>query len=139
MAYKAFVDTSAWVAYYLSDDKNHIRIKNLLKGLIVDKAVICTSNDVVDETVTRLIYMTRPRFVKEFIDFIGESIKGGNLVQFWVDDQLQLEAFALTVKFLEHKLSMTDCTTLAVLKRFNIDSIVSLDSDFRKVGVNTIP
>jgi len=139
MAYKAFIDTSAWIAYYLSNDKNHIKIKKLLKGLIVDKAIICTSNDIIDETVTRLIYMTHSRFVKKFVDFISDSIKGGNLVQFWVDDQVQLEAFALSVKFLEHKLSMTDCTTVVLLGRFSVDSLVSLDSDFRKVGVNTLP
>lgn len=139
MAYKAFIDTSAWIAYYLSDDKNHIKIKKLLKELIADRAIICTSNDVIDETVTRLIYTTHPRFIKKFVDFIGESIKGGNLAQFWVDDQVQLDAFALAVKFLEHKLSMTDCTTLVLLKRFNIDSLISLDSDFRKVGINTLP
>ena len=139
MASKAFIDTSAWIAYYLSDDRHHIKIKNLLKGLIVNKATICTSNDVIDETVTRLIYTTHSRFVKKFIAFISESIKGGNLVQFWVDDQVQLEAFDLSVKFLEHKLSMTDCTTLVLLKRFSIDSLVSMDSDFTKVGVNTLP
>lgn len=139
MAYKAFVDTSAWIAYYLSDDRHHLKIKKLLKGLILDKATICTSNDVIDETVTRLIYATNPRFARKFIDFIKKSIEGGNLAQFWVDDQLQMEAFDLAVKFIEHKLSLTDCTTIALLKRFNIDSVISLDSDFKKVGVKTLP
>ena len=139
MAYKAFIDTSAWIAYYLSNDKNHIKIKKLLKGLIADKAIICTSNDIIDETVTRLIYMTHPRFVKKFVDFISEGMKNGNLIQFWADDQVQLEALELTVKYLEHELSMTDCTTIVHIRRFNIDSLVSLDSDFRKVGVSTLP
>lgn len=139
MARKAFIDTSAWVAYYLSDDKHHVEVKKLLEGLIADKIIICTSNDVIDETVTRLIYSTSGRFVKNFIDFISKSISAGNLLEFWADDQAQQEAFDLAVKFIEHKLSLTDCTTIVLLKRFNIDSLISLDSDFRKVGINTYP
>jgi len=139
MAKKAFIDTSAWVAYYLSDDKNHLKIKIFLEGLISDRVIICTSNDVVDETVTRLIYSSSRKFVKYFIDFISESINTGNLLEFWVDDQVQQEALDLAVKFIEHKLSLTDCTTIVLLQRFNIDSLVSLDSDFRKVGINTLP
>ena len=139
MADRAIIDTSAWIAYYLSDDKYHSKIKKILKELIANKIVICTSNDIVDETVTRLIYTTNPRIVKKFIDFTRESLRTKNLIELWIDEQLQQEALALTLKFSEHKLSLTDCTTIALLNRFNIGSLVTLDSDFRKVGISVIP
>ena len=138
MADRAIIDTSAWIAYYLSDDKYHSKIKKILKELIANKIVICTSNDIVDETVTRLIYTTNPRIVKKFIDFTRESLRTKNLIELWIDEQLQQEALALTLKFSEHKLSLTDCTTIALLNRFNIGSLVTLDSDFKKVGISVI-
>src|SRR3989344_6002158 len=136
MADRAIIDTSAWIAYYLSDDKYHSKIKKILKELIANKIVICTSNDIVDDTVTRLIYTTNPRIVKKFIDFTRESLRTKNLIELWIDEQLQQEALALTLKFSEHKLSLTDCTTIALLNRFNIGSLVTLDSDFKKVGIS---
>ena len=138
MADRAIIDTSAWIAYYLSDDKYHSKIKKILKELIANKIVICTSNDIVDETVTRLIYTTNPRIVKKFIDFTRESLRTKNLIELWIDEQLQQEALALTLKFSEHKLSLTDCTTIALLNRFNIGFLVTLDSDFKKVGISVI-
>src|SRR3990167_4242769 len=139
MADKIFIDTSVWLAYYLSDDRDHLKIKKLLEELIADKAIIYTSSDVIDETVTRLIYTTSPRFVKKFIDFINAGITTGNPIQLWIDEQSQQDAFEFVVKFLEHKLSLTDCTTIVLLKRFNINTLITLDSDFRKVGFNVLP
>lgn len=139
MANKIFVDASAWISYFGSDQPKHISIKNLIKQFIKDGIVICTSNDVIDETVTRLIYDTNIKIAEEFINFIKNSIQTNSLVQLWVDEQIQAEAFEILVKFAEHKLSLTDATTVVLMKRFNIDSIISLDSDFTKIGIKTLP
>lgn len=135
---KVFIDTSAWMAYYLSDEPDHIRIKSLLKKFIKEHANIITSNDVIDETVTNFVYI-KPNLAKKFIDFISESIKTGRILQLWTDEQIQAEAFELVEKFAEHKLSLTDATTIALMKKHNIDSVISLDSDFAKVGIFTLP
>ncbi len=135
---RIFIDTSAWMAYYLSDEPDHIQIKNLIKGLIKKHINIITSNDVIDETVTNLIY-TNPKVVKKFIDFIIEGTKTQALLQFWVDEQIQSEGFELVQKFSEHKLSLTDATSIALIKKFSIESVMSLDADFTKVGIPTLP
>lgn len=139
MANKIFVDTSAWISYLGSDQPKHINIKNLIKQLIKDGVVICTSNDVIDETTTRFIYDTNIKITGQFINLIKKSVAKNNLVQLWVDEQVQSEAFETIMKFAEHKLSLTDATSIVLMKRFNIDSIISLDSDFRKVGIKTLP
>lgn len=139
MANKIFVDTSAWISYFGSNQPKHINIKNLIKTAIKDGEVICTSNDVIDETVTRFIYDTNIKITLEFINFIKSSITKNNLVQLWIDEQIQAEAFKLLEKFGEHKLSLTDVTTLVLMNRFNIDIVISLDSDFKKVGLKTLP
>lgn len=139
MANKIFVDTSAWISYLGSDQPKHINIKNLIKQLINGGVILCTSNDVIDETTTRFIYDTNIKITEQFINLIKNSIAKNNLVQLWVDEQVQAEAFEIVVKFAEHKLSLTDATTVVLMKRFNIDSIISLDSDFKKVGIRTLP
>lgn len=139
MAHKVFIDTSAWISYSLSKQPKHSTIENLLKQLIKDGAMICTSNDVIDETATRLIYDTNIKIVNKFINLIKNSSKTNSLVQLWVDEQIQTEAFEIVEKYAEHKLSLTDATTIALVNKFSIESVISLDSDFVKVGINTLP
>lgn len=137
--HKVFIDTSAWISYYLSRQPTHSVVKNLIKQLMKDNIIICTSNDVIDEAATRLIYDTNIKIAKEFINLIKTSSQTNSLVQFWIDEQIQSEAFEIVEKFAEHKLSLTDATTIVLINRFNIDTIISLDSDFRKVGIKTLP
>lgn len=139
MGNRIFIDTSAWIAYYLSDERNHIKVKSTIKSLLKERAIIFTSNDIIDETVTRLVKTTNPKIVAQFINVICENINKNTLTQLWVDEQIQTEAFRLVEKFTEHKLSLTDATTITLMKKFSIKSIISLDSDFRKVGITTFP
>lgn len=136
--YKVFIDTSAWMAYYLSDEPDHIRIKNLVKGFIKEHTAIVTSNDIIDETVTNFIYI-KPKIAVKFVEFIQKAIAGNAVTQLWVDEEIQNEAFGLVQKFLEHKLSLTDATSIVLMNRFNIDTVISLDSDFKKAGLKTLP
>ena len=138
MANKIFVDTSAWISYLGSDQPRHINIKSLIKRFIKDRVIICTSNDVIDETVTRLIYDTNIKIAEKFINLIKDGVKNHSLIQLWVDEEIQNEAFGLIQKFSEHKLSLTDATTTVLVQRFNIESVISLDSDFKKVGLQVL-
>lgn len=135
---KVFIDTSAWMAFYLSDEPDHIRIKSLIKKFTKEHTIIVTSNDVIDETVTNFIYL-KPKIAQKFIELINKSVQTENLIQLWVDEQIQQEAFGLVRKFSEHKLSLTDVTSIVLMKRFGIEQIISLDSDFKKVGISTLP
>lgn len=135
---RVFIDSSAWLAYYLSDEPDHVRVKNLIRGFTKEGKVMVTSNDIIDETVTFLIYH-KPLLAVKFIDFIKKTILTNNITQLWVDEAIQTEAFDLVQKFVEHKLSLTDSTSIVLSKKFSIESIISLDSDFRKVGIPTLP
>ena len=68
-----------------------------------------------------------------------KSSQTNSLVQFWIDEEIQNEAFELVQKFSEHRLSLTDATSIALIKKFSIESIISLDTDFIKVGIPTLP
>ncbi|MBI3559164.1 type II toxin-antitoxin system VapC family toxin [Candidatus Gottesmanbacteria bacterium] len=136
---KIFVDSSAWIALSSEDDKNYRRITDFFSKIISDGAVFFTSNDVIDETVTRLVYDIGFRQTQKFIEEIKANVRKKSLVQFWTDEQIQEEAFAILKKYHDHKLSMTDATTVAIMKRFRLDAVLTLDSDFKKIGLPSVP
>lgn len=139
MLKKVFIDTSAWIAYSLKGEKHHEAIKKLVYQMIEDGIMLFTSNDVIDETVTRLVYDTYPKITKSFIDFIEENIRKKSIVQLWTDEQIQDEAFQLIDKFADQKISLTDATSVVFVTHFKIDRILSLDSDFMKLGLSVLP
>lgn len=136
---KVFVDSSAWIANSSAKDRSHEKIASFLKEAIVSGAAFYTSNDVIDETITRLIYDLGLRSAKTFfVDFM-DLVRKKIVVQFWTDEQIQKEAFEILNQFSDQKLSMTDATTVAIVKRFSLDGVLTLDDDFRKVGVRSYP
>lgn len=139
MVQKVFIDTSAWISYSLSKQPKHSTVEKLIKQFVKAGATIYTSNDVIDETVTRLVYDTDIKIVQRFINLINKGVKSNNFIQLWVDEEIQTEAFELVKKFVEHQLSLTDATTIALVKKFSIESVISLDSDFLKIGIPTLP
>src|SRR3989338_142826 len=137
--HKVFVDTSAWIAYFSRDDEYHTAVFQAFKSAIEEKIVICTSNYVFDETVTRLLYDASWSYASRFIKFISQSVTAKSIVKLWVDEQVEVEALGVVEKYHEHKLSFTDATTVVLVKLFKIDSILSLDSDFVKLGLSVLP
>lgn len=136
---KFFVDSSIWIAYFIPSDTYHSITKKLLDSLILNQALFFTSNDVIDEAVSRLIYTTHPKTVQLFISHLEASIKSHSLVQLWTDNQIQQEAFLLVDKYFDHKLSLTDATSIVLMKHFNIHTVLTLDSDFSKIGLSVLP
>lgn len=136
---KVIVDTSAWLAGILENEKSHEEIKEKFKILRNEGVKLYTSNDIVSETVTRLIYDNQLATVKKFISLLDESVEAETLFELWTDEQIQQEALNVVEKFFEHKLSFTDATTVVLMSRFNIDAVMTLDSDFKKIGLRSIP
>lgn len=136
---KCFIDTSVWLAYSIPQDINHKRAVDILKNLFALSSLIYTSNDVVDESVTRLAYTTHSGIVSKFVVFFKEATSDKSIEQLWVTPEIQEEAFRFLNKYSDHKLSLTDATTAVLVKRFHIDKIITFDSDFTKIGLSTLP
>lgn len=139
MAPKIFVDTSVWLAYLLKSEPDHARVKSSLAKYLEEGTLIFTSNDVIDETVTRLVYKTNPVIVKNFLGLLAKSLTARALTQIWVDEAIQSEACKIVQKYADQKLSLTDATSMVICKRFSITTVLTLDSDFAKLGFNSAP
>lgn len=135
---KIIIDTSAWLSYILTSEKDHQKISKILLEEIEKGTLIFTSNYIIDETVTRLVYDTNWKITHAFIGFIRESINSKSLIEVWVDEAIEEDAFKILGKFHEHKLSLTDATTVSIIRRLSINAIVTLDKDFIKAGIPTL-
>lgn len=137
MTTKVFIDTTVWISFTLRGERHHERSVALMKQAIRSRDTLFTSNDIIDETVTRLLYSSGFGIAKKFYTLLQENIKKRLVAQLWTDEVMQVDAWNLLAKFREHKLSLTDAMSIALMKRFHIDSIMTFDSDFRNVGITT--
>lgn len=136
---KVLVDTSAWLSFILTNDRSHQKIDAKIRELYAKNVTVFVTNDIIDETVTRLVYDENLLIARKFISLISRALKERTIVQLWIDETIQAEAFAVLTKYSDHKLSLTDATTTVVFGRYNIDAVLTLDSDFTKIGLLCLP
>ena len=54
-----------------------------------------------------------------------------------IDKSIFAKAMEVLLKFSDHKISFTDATSYILYKDFSLDEIFTLDSDFKKLRINT--
>lgn len=137
---KFFVDTSAWLAYSSQKDPQHKKFVNLFNQADKSHSPFYTSNDVVNETYTRLRYDLNYQVAQKYLGYIKKSLLTKALIQLWTDEQTQLEALNLLDKYQDHKLSLTDATSAVLMKHSHITTIFTLDSKhFTILGFKVLP
>jgi predicted nucleic acid-binding protein len=131
-----FVDTSALVGKLLETDEHHVRAQAVLRGLLREGRDFLTTDYIFDEVVTRVRGRAdHPSAVKA-----GESILSSEMIEMVeVDASLRKESWRLFKKFRDQRLSFTDCTSFAVMRKFGIREVFTFDDDFAKVGFETLP
>ncbi len=134
-----FVDTSAFLALVNEDDKNHdaaARFHEDIKNGRVRIKKIITSDYIIDETLTRIRYSVGHREAVEW----GKDILASKVVE---KIEVGKEIFALAWKLFEtyedKRLSFTDCTSFAIMKKHGIERSFSFDDDFERMGFIPLP
>lgn len=52
-----------------------------------------------------------------------------------VDETIFSQAKDALIRFCEHKISFTDCTSYVLFKKLALDEVFTLDSDFKKLNI----
>jgi len=127
-----FIDTSWFYAAEVEEDINHQKAieskRKLAKG---EYGTPYTTNYVLDETITLLRFRASFEAALKFKEKIEKS-KVLRVV--FVDETIIKDANEIFRKYRNLKLSFTDCTSFAVMKRLGINSALSFDEDFKKAG-----
>ena len=129
-------DTSAIVGLFLRDDEWHDPAREVLESLKADRRRMLATSDIFDETVTAIRRWAGYRPSIE----AGEALRTSRLVTVVpVDDAAREAAWRLFRKLNEPHLSLTDCTSFAVMERFGIKEAFTFDAHFRRAGFDVLP
>ncbi len=108
------VDTGAWYAYIDKDDPDHLSVTEILESHF---PLLLTSDFIVDETLTLLRYRHNRHAAVKF----GELVFSGKLAQLeHITKTDQQGAWQLFLKYQDHCLSFTDCTSFELMRRCKI-------------------
>lgn len=131
-----FADTSALVGLFLKSDEWHPPAVRELEELRRARRKMVTTTEVFSEVVT---CMRKWGGTDHAIE-VGETLQRSALVKLVpVDGELREEGWKRFVKLRIPAISLTDCTSFAVMDRFGIQEAFTFDSDFRKAGYRVIP
>lgn len=136
---RIFIDSSAWIEFILTKEKNHRQIVDYLISEVKKGSKFFTSDYVLDETFTRLITDQSYHTTKTLKEKVKVLEKEKQLLVLWTDEVFFNKAWTVFTKFSEHRLSFTDASIIAYVQDLKIDEILTLDSDFKKVGLTTKP
>ncbi len=134
---KVFFDTGAFLAFFIKEEPKHKEVLTKYLQYKQQSALFLTSDYILDELYTRLMYDFGKIIAENRIKTLTESINNQELKVFRVDEVIFKKAHEPFIKFAEHKISFTDATTYVMYKDFAIDEIFTLDKDFKKMRLNT--
>ena len=136
---KLFIDTGPLVAGTYRTDPRHresVDVFRRISDRTLPYRLLFTSNYVVDETLTRLLYEAgHPAAVQGLHLLRGSTVL--RIVHVTQDDEQRADEIFL--KYTDHRVSYTDCTSVAVMERLGIDTVFSFDRDFETMGRSRIP
>lgn len=123
---KVFIDTGAFLALADNSDFSHDFATSVYENILKQKAIVHTSNYVIDEVITlirsRVGHDAAVAFIKGF-----EISKIHVLRITEIDENLAKNIFT---KYRDKKFSFTDCTSFALIDRYVMNAVMSLDEHF---------
>lgn len=130
---RVFVDTSAWYAYVLANDPDHVRVQVPMEA---PGRRLITSNFVFDELVT----LVRLRLGHSMAVRVGNTLlESEHLEMTRILPEDEKRAWSLFIGQKDKNYSFTDCTSFALMRRLGIDTVVATDRHFRQAGFRQEP
>ena len=136
MGAELFVDTGAWFALQVADDRWHTDAAHSVRAALARGHVLVTTNLVVGETYTLLRRTLGHAAAFRFVDTLDRSPR---LTQVHVDEALEREAFALLRRYGDHAFSFVDGASFVVMQRRRIRRALAFDVHFATAGFVRVP
>lgn len=133
---KLFVDTSAWAAYHDPSDQWHAAAKEALASLVNTRVAFVTTDYVLDETITLLLYHAGRQQALAFGDAVQRS-RQVKLVR--IDASVWEAAWQLFERYDDKTWSFTDCTSFVIMQQMELLQAFAFDSHFEQAGFQLWP
>jgi len=124
---KIFIDTGAFCALTIPKDNYNLKAKSTYNQLKKHRAIIYTSDYVLDEVYTLLKTRGSYKTSIKFMDQINKS----HIIILRVTEEVEENAKNIFRRFEDKKLSFTDCTSFALINQFSIKAVFAFDKHFR--------
>jgi predicted nucleic acid-binding protein len=132
-----FVDSGAWIALSLPNDRNgsaaRAAYSELARGA---HGSLVTSNFVLDEAVTFLRMASDAPTAARLARTVLAS---KNVVVAWIDPGTFEAALQLFEERPDKRWSFTDCTSFAVMRDLGIENAFTFDRNFQEAGFSRVP
>lgn len=128
---KVFIDSSAWIAYFNSDDDFHSQALEFFKK----RPRLVTSNVVLHEAVVHL----ENRVGRKAAERAAVHILNPLLVELIVISKETENKSLAKYQGGSKKISFVDWTNFVLMKEHNIKKIFAFDEDFKKMGLGVVP
>lgn len=130
-----FVDTSAFVSLLVKQNFHHELAVKKHKEYVQHHAIFLTSDYVLDELYTHLVYDLPKNKVTEISATLEKIIRSKDIRLLPIDETVFAQAKEALVKFCEYQISFTDCTIYILVKKLALDEVFTLNSDFKKLNL----
>ncbi len=134
---KVFIDTGAFIAYFVKQEKFHDDTVRKYKFYRQQKATLLTSDYILDELLTWFSAKQTKQMLEKLVVAIQKMVGAEELKVLSIDQMIFRKAQDILLKFSEHKISFTDATTFCLYKDLALDEVFTLDDDFKKMRINT--
>jgi len=125
-----FIDSDALIALYKKDDPHHKKALKISQKIEKDSLLAFTSWDVIDEVTTKLSFYTTK---KNALFFLKETLKSSVQIIF-TDPQTVFKSLAFFERQTSKRVSLTDCTNMAIAQSKGIETFFSFDKHYVKNG-----
>jgi uncharacterized protein len=129
---RVFVDTSAFFAHLVAEDRYHIQARTLFEGAARESWTLITTNAVVSETYT--LIRVRARNGRELAVAFLDDMRDGLCAVERVRPADEARAMNLLRQYGDKSYSFCDALSFIVMERLGLTDALAFDEDFRSYG-----
>lgn len=126
-----FIDTGAFIAKYHSRDNYHQKTLDMWNKIQQYRLRCFTSNFILDETITLLGRRLNYHFAAERAKIFYMS-KAFTILRPTLEEEVA--ALRFFEKYIDQKISFTDCISFVLMKKYKISQVFSFDKHFQHAG-----
>ena len=129
-----FVDTSALLAFLDADQPRHADVIDAWDDAIAGERRLFTSNYVLVESFALVQRRLGLEALRALADILVPMLR-----PLWVDEELHGAAVAALFAAGQRKLSLVDCCSFELMRRYALTEALALDDDFARQGFRLLP
>ena len=129
-----FVDTAALYAFLDADDANHVECEREWRRLLECGEQLVTSNYVLVEACALVQHRLGVQAVRDLQEVMLPALQ-----VLWVDEQAHREAVSALLTAGRRELSLVDCASFGLMRKWAITSAFTFDRHFDEQGFERIP